>query len=195
MADTLWDQISVNEGAIALTDAESGSLGLPTAQRFPWNDDMGIYFLNGYHNLHCLVSDRSPLSQDFSCHSCLIPPLPSQKKIRTAVREFHDGVPLSAPLHHVYHCLDAFRMEVLCDADDTPRYTGLDQENKASGTGQYRQCRDWDRMEAWAKTHSACWHYADEKDAPKNRLEMYRFCPKGSPYAEKVREKLGGLVM
>lgn len=30
--------------------------GLPHAMRFPWDDDKGVYLLQGYHNLHCLVS-------------------------------------------------------------------------------------------------------------------------------------------
>lgn len=30
--------------------------GLLYAQRFPWQKDMGIYFLNGLHSMHCLVS-------------------------------------------------------------------------------------------------------------------------------------------
>ena len=69
------------------------------------------------------------------------------------------GFQLTAPVYHSYHCLDALRMEVLCNADDTPRYTGMNQENKASGTGQSRMCRDWSQLESWATTNSACWRY------------------------------------
>lgn len=29
---------------------------------FPWQDEMGIYFLNGLHSMHCLVSQRLRLS-------------------------------------------------------------------------------------------------------------------------------------
>lgn len=33
-------------------------MGLPEAQTFPWDDNKGLYLLNGYHNLHCLVGDQ-----------------------------------------------------------------------------------------------------------------------------------------
>ena len=68
-------------------------------------------------------------------------------------------------------------MEVLCDADDSPRYTGMNQENKASGTGQSRMCKDWSQLERWTTANSACWRYYDEDKAPENHLEQYRFCP------------------
>lgn len=98
------------------------------------------------------------------------------------------GVPLTAPLYHVYHCLDALRQEVLCDADDTPRYTGMGQADKASATHQIRLCKDWGHMEAWALENSACWRYFDEKDAPGDTLEQYRYCPEGSPYITKIQQ-------
>lgn len=101
------------------------------------------------------------------------------------------GVSLTAPLYHVYHCLDALRQEVLCDADDTPRYTGMGQSEKASATHQIRLCKQWDHMEAWAQLHSACWRYEDEKHVPADTLEQFRFCPQGSPYVTKVREFFG----
>ena len=98
------------------------------------------------------------------------------------------GVSLTAPMYHVYHCLDALRLEVLCDADDTPRYTGMGQPEKASATNQMRLCKDWDRMEAWAIGNSACWRYFDEKHVPADTLDQYRFCPEGSPYLAKTQE-------
>ena len=91
-------------------------------------------------------------------------------------------------MYHIYHCLDALRLEVLCDADDTPRYTGMGQPNKASATHQIRFCKDWDRMEAWAIQNSACWRYFDEKHAPADMLDQFHFCPKGSPYFAKTQE-------
>ncbi|MCJ1437276.1 hypothetical protein MMC27_006662 [Xylographa pallens] len=163
-ADLLWNELSVDAGAVALTDVYTGSMNLPEAQRFPWDDTKGIYLLNGYHSLHCLI------------------------KIRRAVRAYHAGLPLPVSLYHVYHCLDALRQEVLCDADDTPRYTGMGQADKSSATYQIRQCRDWNQMKAWADSHSACWRYADEQHEPTNRLEQYRFCPDGSPYNTKIED-------
>lgn len=54
-ADALWDKIRVDAGAVALSESYASSKGLPKAQKFPFDDDKGIYLLNGYHNLHCLV--------------------------------------------------------------------------------------------------------------------------------------------
>ena len=54
-ADRSWDNISVDAGSVALSDSYSRSMGLPEAQRFPWDTSKGLYLLNGYHNLHCLV--------------------------------------------------------------------------------------------------------------------------------------------
>lgn len=40
---------------IALTDEFARSKNLRTSQRFPWDKSRGIYLINGYHKLHCLV--------------------------------------------------------------------------------------------------------------------------------------------
>ena len=60
-ADALWDKISVGVGTVALTNSYTRSKALPEAQTFPWDDDKGLYLLNGYHNLHCLVRCQKPL--------------------------------------------------------------------------------------------------------------------------------------
>ena len=64
----------------------------------------------------------------------------------------------------------------------------MGQANKATAADQIRLCKDWGRMEAWALAHSACWHYEDEKHAPADTLEQFRYCPEGSPFACKVEE-------
>ena len=53
---SLWEDISIDNGMVALPDSFVQEKGLPEAQRFPWDEDKGLYFLNGYHNLHCLVT-------------------------------------------------------------------------------------------------------------------------------------------
>lgn len=55
--DEEWEAQSSDTGLVALTDDYVASKHLPDAQRFPWNAEMGIYFLHGHHNLHCLVRD------------------------------------------------------------------------------------------------------------------------------------------
>ena len=51
----LWEAISIDDGMVALPDSFVAETRLPKAQRFPWDPSKGLYFLNGYHNLHCLV--------------------------------------------------------------------------------------------------------------------------------------------
>jgi hypothetical protein len=50
-----WDSLRYDLGSVALADEYIESRGLPRAQRFPWDESKGLYFLNGYHGVHCLV--------------------------------------------------------------------------------------------------------------------------------------------
>lgn len=115
-----------------------------------------------------------------------------QKTIRQVVLEFDRGLNRSESTHHILHCLDALRQDVLCNADDTPRYTGF-QHRGLSGTGQFRQCRNWNQLEAWAQRHTACFRYNNPHDHSINFLERIKFCPEGSPYIAKVKETFGNL--
>ena len=56
IADAAWDSWVVDPGIVALPhDWVKGKM-LPQSQRWPWGKDKGIYLLNGFHNIHCLVS-------------------------------------------------------------------------------------------------------------------------------------------
>ena len=55
MADRIWEEIRVDNGTVALHDSYVEAMGLPTSQRFPWDQDKGLYLLNGFHSMHCLV--------------------------------------------------------------------------------------------------------------------------------------------
>lgn len=57
-ADRVWDGISIDNGSIALDPTHVEQMRLPHAQPFPWDVTKGIYILNGYHSMHCLVSGR-----------------------------------------------------------------------------------------------------------------------------------------
>ena len=59
---SLWEDISIDDGMVALPNSFVQDKHLPEAQRFPWDDGKGLYFLNGYHNLHCLVRIPLPFS-------------------------------------------------------------------------------------------------------------------------------------
>ena len=62
--------------------------------------------------------------------------------------------PLTYPFGHATHCLDAVRQYVMCNADDTPLATALNE--RPTGDGQSRMCRSWSKLREWAGEHSAC---------------------------------------
>ena len=56
VADAAWDSWVVDPGIVALPHEWVKAKMLPQSQHWPWDKDKGIYLLNGFHNLHCLVS-------------------------------------------------------------------------------------------------------------------------------------------
>ena len=107
-----------------------------------------------------------------------------------SITETRDGRAQSSPIGHSIHCLNALRQDVICNADDTPRYTGF-QPHKSSGLGQFRQCKDWSRLEAWAEERTACYRYINNTDPDFDTLERYKFCPQDSPYQGWIHELFG----
>ncbi|KAI4141583.1 MAG: hypothetical protein LQ340_007600, partial [Diploschistes diacapsis] len=102
------------------------------------------------------------------------------KVLHGSLIAYHSNKEQGQPWHHVLHCLNVLRDEIMCDASDVPMYTGY-QPDQASGLGQVRMCRDWGQLEAWAREHTACWRYVEGVES---ELDRYRFCPSGSPYVE-----------
>lgn len=54
-ADQVWEDMSIDDGTVALEDSYVERVGLPRSQRFPWDHNKGLYLVNGFHSLHCLV--------------------------------------------------------------------------------------------------------------------------------------------
>ncbi|CDM37565.1 hypothetical protein DTO013E5_7647 [Penicillium roqueforti] len=156
LADTLWHSINIDSGVVALPDSFATSHNLRTAQRFPWDTSKGIYILHGFHNLHCL------------------------KIIYISLFEFREGQTQTRTWHHIAHCLDALRRQIICDADDTPRATERRVE-VVSGVGQNRVCRNWGELENWAKAHTSCYR-RPEKPEDETGLKRFMHCPEGSGY-------------
>lgn len=85
---------------------------------------------------------------------------------------------------HVLHCLDELRQDVVCHADDTPRYASVDP----SGTGldQTRACKDWNALKDWARNHTACFHHED--GVSDHMVNRFKDCPDGSqPWLDESR--------
>lgn len=55
LTEESWANLKYDLGSVAISDEEAAGWGLPKAQRFPWDDSKGLYFINGYHGIHCLV--------------------------------------------------------------------------------------------------------------------------------------------
>ncbi|MCJ1401881.1 hypothetical protein MMC11_005098 [Xylographa trunciseda] len=58
VSDEAWrsPELVPETGLVAMPNDWVFSKGLPEAQRFPWDKSKGLYVLNGFHNMHCLVS-------------------------------------------------------------------------------------------------------------------------------------------
>lgn len=55
VTNAAWEAINYDTGNVALDDDYVAEMGLPVSQRFPWDDSKGLYFMNGQHQIHCLV--------------------------------------------------------------------------------------------------------------------------------------------
>lgn len=86
------------------------------------------------------------------------------------------GLPQQIALSHALHCLDQLRQEVICNADDTPRYAG-NQNPPGTGSGQVRMCKDWAKLEKWALDNTACFKHEDEIPGP--MIDRFKSCPDG----------------
>lgn len=53
--DEAWDALDTNPMAIALHDDYAEKTGLAPSTRFPWDTERSVYYLKGFHDLHCLV--------------------------------------------------------------------------------------------------------------------------------------------
>lgn len=73
----------------------------------------------------------------------------------------------------------------MCTADDTPMPATPERH---VGDGQVRQCRDWNKLVAWATRpdQHACYKFDDYREAT-NTLELFAFCPQDSPYLPFVK--------
>ena len=94
-------------------------------------------------------------------------------------------------LVHILHCLDELRRDVICHADDTPRYAGL-QTPAGTGKGQTKVCNDWDALESWVPSNTACFRHEDE--VPDRMVNRFKHCPDGAQPWVEGDAKTGGAV-
>jgi hypothetical protein len=116
-----------------------------------------------------------------------------QKSLHRSNLEYRKGVKQSYATEHLIHCLDNIRQDIMCAADETPRYIPVDATGNAiTGVGQYRQCKDWSKLKKWSMEHGACFSYNELirhellEDQP--YPHALRFCPKGSKFLPAVQK-------
>ncbi|KAM3554246.1 hypothetical protein MY1884_006238 [Beauveria asiatica] len=177
----LWEELSGDPGVVALPEVYVQQTKLPHALRFPWDEDKGVYLVQGFHDLHCLVCHGVPLNYNEFNLANTIPPFPPppgahQRTLFRYVMYTELKQPQHIALSHALHCLDQLRQGVICNADDTPRYAGF-QDPPGTGSGQVRMCRDWRRLERWAEERTACFRHEDEVPGP--MIERFKSCPDG----------------
>jgi len=165
LANEMWENLNVDPTAIALPLEYIKEHNLLKSSPFPWDTERVLYFPRAFHNLHCL------------------------KFIHKVIREWELGIPQNASViipNHIYHCLDAIRQDVECQADDMPM-PYLD----VYGEGQVRQCRNFTKLVEWATTpeRDPCYRRGHESYRfTKHKLEMYAHCPVDSPYYPIAKE-------
>ena len=135
--------------------------------------------------MHCLV--RCLPSHSLSC---LHPNNNNQKNIRHAYNELlvsHPGQKQLIDQHHIYHCLDILRQDIMCRPDDTPMPTT--QERHKIGDGQERKCKDWNALITWTQNseREACFRmFSDYRRM--HTLEQFAFCNEESKYRKTMVE-------
>lgn len=105
-----------------------------------------------------------------------------QKIIRSTIKTYEAGKKPPGSPSHLYHCLNTLRQDLMCKADDTV----MESANVPHmiGDNQAMQCRDWDKLVAWARApeRHSCYHIFDDDRSVAHTLEEYAFCPEDSPW-------------
>ena len=114
-----------------------------------------------------------------------------EKALEITLMDYHFGRNPTWPFAHIMHCLDSLMDDVICHADDTPRYT-TSSDRPESGMGQLRQCRDWDKLAAWAAKYSGCWEYIGPSADEESELNRWMRCPPDSPYFSTMQTYIAG---
>ncbi|KPI43357.1 uncharacterized protein AB675_7161 [Cyphellophora attinorum] len=172
-ADEAWLALNIDYAFVALPTDQAREMDLPASLRFPWDHNKDMYLLSSVHSVHCLqVLHRSNL-------------------------EYRTNHTQTYTTEHLLHCLENIRLDLTCNADDTPRFVPRTAHESTVKTGvdQLRQCRSWDALEKWAKEHSACFNYHEfeRKELEENVVypAAWSFCGEGSEYLAQVQRFYG----
>lgn len=145
--DEARDAIAPSLGTVALDERFAASLGLPDSDRLQSDPSKGVYVLEAYHAVHCLVCAReNRILQDLDANV-------KRKVIRNTLFQLARGEKLTVSFGHSTHCVAGILQHIVCNADDTLLFY---KEGVSTGDGQARTCRNWGALRDWAGNHSAC---------------------------------------
>ncbi|TGO30054.1 hypothetical protein BPAE_0008g00460 [Botrytis paeoniae] len=126
-ADFLWRGLFPSgNGLVSVSKSDREAHGLSETWPDPDTPGNGLFFMAGYHNLHCLA------------------------KIRTSVFESQAQKNQSEPWAHVMHCIDQIRQTIMCNIDTTLVPMSGPKEFK---DGHYHVCKDYRDVFEWASQH------------------------------------------
>jgi hypothetical protein len=108
-----------------------------------------------------------------------------QRLIYTSISAYRASTPQIIPHAHIIHCLDNLRQDIICTADDSPRY--FTNNGTHSGENQVRFCRDFNQLNNWAAEHDACFRQNHDLVDDVAPIEKFKYC-KSSKYLDQVRE-------
>lgn len=146
--------------------------GWPSSMNLPSDSSKGVYLLEAYHYLHCLV-----------CHALIAFRCKHHANASNAVQNIlretlweavEQKLYIYPPDSRVEYCFDTLRQVFIrpffhlspwtiltltlvqyiqCNADSTPLYTfgGF-----TAGTGQLHRCKNWNQLRDFATRHTAC---------------------------------------
>ncbi|THC96960.1 hypothetical protein EYZ11_003568 [Aspergillus tanneri] len=58
ISNAAWETFTTN-GFVAIPHQEAADFGLPLAEDFPDDPTKGVYVLEGFHEIHCVMTKRS----------------------------------------------------------------------------------------------------------------------------------------
>ncbi|KAG4442849.1 hypothetical protein IFR05_001645 [Cadophora sp. M221] len=123
-ADTLWRGLFPSgNGLVSVSKSDREAHGLSETWPDPDTPGNGLFFMAGYHDLHCLV------------------------KIRTSVFQSQAQENQSEPYAHVMHCIDQIRQTIMCNIN-TPLVPMSGPKEFIDG--HYHVCKDYSDVFEWA---------------------------------------------
>jgi hypothetical protein len=124
MLTNVWSE--AGNGLVSVSKYDREAQGLSETWPDPDTPGNGLFFMAGYHNLHCLV------------------------KIRTSVFQSQARENQSEPWGHIVHCIDQIRQTIMCNIDTT-----LVPMNgpKEFIDGHHHVCKDYRDVFEWASQH------------------------------------------